>query len=120
MDGKIPQSGRPVGAAGGQGVPVRAERYRVDGARGPGKGQSDHRRVGGIGDVPQPDRPVRAAGGQGVPVRAERYRPHRTVGPVRGRPIWVAWEGSDTFHSRILPSVLPAARLYPSGLNATE
>ena len=48
------------------------------------------------------------------------------VGPVRGCPIWrgcpigVARSGSVTFHSQIAPSPLPAARVCPSGLNATE
>ena len=39
---------------------------------------------------------------------------------MRGCPIWVGWAGSVTFHSQIVPSPLPAARVCPSGLNATE
>ena len=36
------------------------------------------------------------------------------------RPIWVGWAGSLTFHSRIVLSKKPTARVSPSGLNATE
>ena len=40
--------------------------------------------------------------------------------PLKGRAGAVGWAGSVTFHSRTVPSVVPAARVWLSGLNATE
>src|SRR6266851_4071766 len=52
---------------------------------------------------------VVAAGGQDLPGWAERH-PLDKAG----------WAGLAMFHSQTLPSSLPAARIFPSGLNATE
>src|SRR5271165_3748925 len=49
-----------------------------------------------------------------------------SLGPARVCPFSVAWEALLTFHSQILAGpppafqVVPAARVCPSGLNATE
>jgi hypothetical protein len=73
VEGCGPQPDHVVVAAGGQGVPVGAERHTVCGARMAAQGPALRFRMRGVGEVPQPDGVVVAAGGQGVPVGAERH-----------------------------------------------
>src|SRR6266487_2822688 len=68
--GEVPQPDRAVTGAGGQDVPVRAERHRVDSTARTGQGLGGAVRVC---QAPQPDRVVVAAGGEGFAVRAERH-----------------------------------------------
>jgi hypothetical protein len=63
--GDVPQPDGAVVGAGGQGVPVRAVRHRVDGSGMAGEGLPDRAGVGRMGDVPQPDGLISAADRQG-------------------------------------------------------
>ena len=153
-------------AAGGQGVPVGAERHRVStgpvwpvrgwpsGAGRAGSVRFHNRTVssalpaarvcpsglnatetqcrrgrsgagpaggaGRVGEVPQPDVVIGAAGGQDVPVGAERHRVDTGRVAGQGAAQRAGWAGSVRFHSRIVSSAPPAARVRPSGLNATD
>ena len=66
----VPQSDGAVGIVADQGVPVGAERQRVDGtaARLGLAELAEQARVHRIGDVPQLDRAVGVVAGQGVAV----------------------------------------------------
>jgi hypothetical protein len=64
IDVEVPQLGCAVVAARGQGVPVRAERHRVNSVRGAGQRLAELGGVGRVGEVPQPDFVIVAAGGQ--------------------------------------------------------
>ena len=66
--------------------------------------------------VPQPHRAIAAAAGQGLAVRAERHRQVAGVEPVK---LPICWRVA-TSHNRTRASLLPLARVLPSGLNATE
>ena len=118
--GHVPQPHRVVAAAGGQGVPVRAERHRVDGVGVAGQRWAERGGVGRVSHVPQPHRVIGAAGGQGAPVGTERHRVDRVGVAGQGWPSGLGWAGSVTFHNRTVWSALPVARVCPSGLNATE
>src|ERR1700751_3380887 len=71
--GRVPEPDRVVPATGGEGLPVGAERYRIDSVRRAGQ-LLDPDGMGGISDVPKPDVAVWAADGEGLSVRAERHR----------------------------------------------
>ena len=112
LGGEGPQLGGPVAFRGGERGAARAERQGRD--RRPGRHGRARLALGG--DVPQPDVPVVAAGGQELPVRAERQRPDR------GRPAVIVVPAScwvAASHSWTVPSLLAAATVAPSGLNAT-
>src|SRR5262249_39819204 len=68
------------------------------------------------GPAPQPYRAMVAAAGQGLAVGADRHRGDRVAVAGEGLPIW-RWVA--TSHSTV-PSPSPVARVWPSGLNATE
>ena len=73
-----------------------------------------------VGDVPQPHLAIEAAAGQGPPVRAERHRVDGAGRAGEGLADLYGVRGVVTFHSHTLSSPLPAARVRPSGLNATD
>ena len=62
--GEIPQPHGVIAAAGGQGVPVGAERHAEPMPAGQGLAQRG--RVGRVGEIPQPHGRSYAAGGQGA------------------------------------------------------
>ena len=106
-------AGTVVTAGTGQGVPVRAERHRVDRAGVAGQGLP---RVGRAGrHVPQPDGPVTAAALARVwPSGLNATESTEPVWPVRGCE-------AGPVGRHIAPVSLPAlARVRPSGLNATD
>ena len=78
--GEVPQPDGVIPAAGGQGVPVGAERHAGHVVGVAAQGLAQRCRVGRVGEVPQPHRGIGAAGGQGVPVGAKRHTAH--VAPV--------------------------------------
>jgi hypothetical protein len=63
-----------IGAAGGQGVPVRTERHTPNGVALLRLAQ--RARVGRVGEIPRPHGGIDAAKGQGVPVGTERDTNH--------------------------------------------
>src|SRR5262249_39581892 len=66
---RVPQLDRPVPAAGGNGLAVRAEDHAPDPVRVSPEGGAELTAPG----VPQLDRLIRAAGGQVLTVRAEHH-----------------------------------------------
>ena len=71
-------------------------------------------------EVPHLGCAVAGAGGQDFPSRLNAIEPMMLAGPVRGCPSGAGWAGSASVHSQTLPSQALAARIFPSGLNATE
>jgi hypothetical protein len=86
LDVQVPQPGRPVGVAGGQGVPVGAECHQVHWGGAAGQGLAERPGIGGLGDVPQPDRAVEVAAGQVCPSGLNATELTRIPPPVRGWP----------------------------------
>ena len=70
--------------------------------------------------IPRPDHAVLSASGQSLPVRAERHCINSAVRAGEGLASCAGCAGLVMFHSHTLSSALPAARVRPSGLNATE
>ena len=99
------------------GVPIAAERYRVDGDAA-GQGLAQRLGVRRIGDIPQPDGAVEAAAGQHAPIAAERHRADGGGTTGRGSPAW-GCAGSAISHSRTVPSRAPLASVPPWWSNAT-
>ena len=70
--------------------------------------------------IHHPDRAVIVAAGQHLAIGAERHGIDGPGAVLSGGPSTWGCAGSATFHSRMVPSFSPLARVWPSGLNVIE
>jgi hypothetical protein len=110
--GHLPQLDRVVIGAGGEELPVGAERHGID----PVGVAFEGAHFSSCGHLPELDRLVIGAGGEELPVGAERHGPDQVGVALRVRTSCPV----ATSHSLIVPSPEPEARSRPSGLNATD